>query len=297
MSLACRFVNSAIARGNVWCVCRRGALRAAAALIAIATGVSAFSADRADSPTSASTSRAAREEAIQSMPLAKLDETAKTKVSAVLDNVSIYRRLPSQVCHCDPHLYLFLMDHPEVLVNIWQAMGITGMSLHRTGPGAYKIDDGAGTQSDLQILYRDQTTHLVYAEGIYDGPVLKRQVKGRCVVLLKSGYSRKDDGTEYVTNQIDAFIHLDRVGAELVAKTFQPLVGKSADDNFSEATAFLGRLSQAAEQNQPGMQRLAQYLTKIDPTLQQQFIMLTASIADKAVARTAAVPESATQKR
>jgi hypothetical protein len=189
------------------------------------------------------------------------------------------------------------MDHPEVLVNIWQAMGITGMSLHRTGPGAYKIDDGAGTQSDLEILHRDPNTHLVYAEGIYSGPVLKRPVKGRCVVLLKSGYSQKEDGAEFVTHRIDAFIHLDRVGAELVAKTFQPLVGKSADENFSEATAFLGRLSQAAEQNQAGVQRLGQHLTNVDPVLQQQFIMLSASIADKAVTRTAGVAETSTQRR
>ena len=113
---------------------------------------------------------------------------------------------------------------------------------------------GAGTQSDLEILYRDRNTHLVYAEGIYNGPVLKRPVKGRCVVLLQSGYSQQEDGAEFVTHRIDAFIHLDRVGAELVAKTFQPLVGKSADENFSEATAFLTRLSQAAEQNQAGVQ-------------------------------------------
>ena len=215
----------------------------------------------------------------------------------MLDKVSIYRRLPAQVCHCDPSLYLFLMDHPEVLVNIWQAMGITAMSLHPTGPGAYKIDDGAGTQSDLQILYRDRNTHLVYAEGIYNGPVLKRPVKGRCIVLLRSGYSQQENGAEFVTNRIDAFIHLDRVGAELVAKTFQPLVGKSADENFSEATGFLTRLSLAAEQNPPGMQRLAQHLTRIDPVLQQQFIMLTAAIGDKAVARTVASPEGTTQRR
>jgi len=296
MSL-CRFVNRAVAMGLVLHVCRVRGLSAAATAIAIMTSALFLPPARAESPTAASTSRAAREEAIKSIPFGKLDQAAKSKVSDVLDHASIYRRLPTQVCHCDPHLYLFLMNHPDVLVNIWQAMGVTGMSLHRTGPGAYRIDDGAGTQSDLQILYRDQNTHLVYAEGVYDGPVLKRQVKGRCVVLLKSGYSRKEDGAEFVTNQIDAFIHLDRVGAELVAKTFQPLVGKSADENFSEATAFLSRLSEAAERNQPGMQRLAQYLTNVDPALQQQFIMLTASIADKAVARTASAGDAPATQR
>ncbi|MBI3465536.1 MAG: hypothetical protein HY000_21160 [Planctomycetes bacterium] len=285
-----------VARRNVRHFIRAGVPLAIAAMVGV-TGVLAPLTARGESPMNASTSRAAREEALQSIPFDKLPESHKTKISDVLDKVSIYRRLPVQVCHCDPQLYLFLMDHPEVLVNIWQAMGITGMSLHRTGPDAYKIDDGAGTQSDLEILYHDQNTHLVYAEGIYNGPVLKRPVKGRCVVLLKSGYSQKEDGAEFVTHRIDAFVHLDRVGAELVAKTFQPLVGKSADENFSEATAFLTRLSQAAEQNQAGVQRLGQYLTKIDPVLQQQFIMLTASIADKAVARTASAPDSSAQRR
>jgi hypothetical protein len=293
MSEVWRLVRASIALREISGSFHAGKLAAVLALAVVCCGAVPA---QAESPMAASTSKAAREEALRAMPLDKLTGEARAKVSDVLDKCSIYRRLPVQVCHCDPQLYLFLMDHPDVLVNIWQAMGITGMSLERTGPKAYKINDGAGTQSDLELLYRDQNTHLVYAEGIYSGPVMKRPVKGRCVVLLTSGYAQREDGSEFVTNRIDAFVHLDRVGAELVAKTFQPLVGKSADENFIEATAFLSRLSQAAEQNQAGVQRLAQHLTNVDPVLQQQFVMLTASIADKAQTRMAAAAGQTRQR-
>ena len=64
----------------------------------------------------------------------------------------------------------------------------------------------------------------------------------------------------------------------------------------------VGRLNSGDDNGQAGrlrvgMQRLAQYLTKVDPVLQQQFVMLTASIADKAVARTAGLPRGETQPR
>src|SRR5688500_14635352 len=69
--------------------------------------------------TRATNSWAAREEAINSIPYKQLDRAGRNKVRQVLSQVSIYRRLPVQVTRCDPKLYLFLIEHPDVTVKLW----------------------------------------------------------------------------------------------------------------------------------------------------------------------------------
>jgi hypothetical protein len=64
---------------------------------------------RAATPERANTSRAAREDAVHGLPLAKMDEAARNKADSVLKQVSVFRRLPTQVIDCDPSLYLFLV--------------------------------------------------------------------------------------------------------------------------------------------------------------------------------------------
>src|SRR5471032_249404 len=83
----------------------------------------------AANPNQATSSRPAREDAIRSVPLDKLDESIRAQVSATISNASIYRRMPIQVIDCDPDLYLFLVRHPEVIVGIWDVMKISNVSL------------------------------------------------------------------------------------------------------------------------------------------------------------------------
>ncbi len=50
----------------------------------------------------ATTSDAARRDAIRSIPFDKLSADDRAKVEAVLSNVSLFRRLPTRVVDCDP---------------------------------------------------------------------------------------------------------------------------------------------------------------------------------------------------
>ena len=230
----------------------------------------------------ATTSRKAKEEAIESIPFDKLDEATQAKLYGVVSNPSMYRRMPLQITDCDPQLYLFLVRHPEIVVNIWDLMGITKVSLKRVGPFSVDAIDGSGTVSRVDLVYGTPEIHILYAQGTYQGRLLKQKVTGRCVLVLKSWYSQADDGRVQITSQLDLFVQFDQAGADLLAKTLHPLVGRSADYNFSESTNFLGRISREAELNGPGMSLLATKLTKVDPAIRQKFAQLTTALSHKA---------------
>jgi hypothetical protein len=217
------------------------------------------------------------DKAIQSIPFERLTDEAQARVWKIVSQPSIYRRLPVARVQTDQDLYLFLVRHPEIIVNMWELMGVTRVSVKRTGEFTFNANDGAGTTGVGELIYGDKETHLVIGEGAYEGPVLKRKIHGQCLVVLKSNYSNGAT-TSQVTHRLDMFVQLDNVGADLVAKTLQPLVGKSADHNFVETSRFLGQISQAAETRPTGMQQLAGRLTKVDPAVREQFASLSAAV-------------------
>ena len=236
----------------------------------------------APDPSKPTSSPEARKSAIESIPFEKLDSNGQARVSAVLANTSLYRRMPVQIIQCDPDLYLFLVEHPDVVVNIWDVLGITQTQMQQTGPTQFGMVDAAGTKGSVEYLYRSHDTHVIYTEGSYDGPLFVNPIAGRGLLILKTGYVREPNGRYYVTSRMDVFMQVQHAGVDLLAKAFQPLVGKVADVNFAYTAGFLGSLSRTAEANQEGMQRLADRLSKVQPDVRRQFAQLAGQVAQRA---------------
>ncbi len=266
---------------------RRGVLRAFWASSLALAAAKASSSWAAESPLKSSTSRDAYQEAVRALPLEELREEVKTQLMSVVREPTLYRRLPVEVIDCDPDLYLFLVRYPEVVVNMWQLMGITKVQVTRTAQFTMDATDGSGTTSNVELVYGSREKHLMYGTGFYEGPLFRRRVNGRCVLLLQSGYSLTAAGRSMVSNQLDIFVSLDNVGAEFVAKTLHPLVGKTADHNFAETTQFLSQISQQAEINQPGMQRLVGRLDQVGEPVRQKFSEISSTVSARVATRLA----------
>ena len=126
-------------------------------------------------------------------------------MAAVLDNVTVFRRMPVRVVSCDRDLYLFVVRHPDVVVNIWEVLGVSQLHLRQTGPDRFHVEETEGTTATLQFLYIDHDTHLIYGDWKYTGGVMGRAVSGRCLAILKSGYFRDSDGRSFISSHLDAF--------------------------------------------------------------------------------------------
>ncbi|OYV89135.1 MAG: hypothetical protein B7Z73_07155 [Planctomycetia bacterium 21-64-5] len=277
----------------------RNALRPLLVMLVCWAAATAQAAKQARAPQGTS-SREARDEAMRAIPYNQLDRHARIKVGAVLANTTIYRHLPSETIECDAALFVFLVEHPDLVVNMWEVLGVSDVELLRAGDHAFQASDKAGTRGHIEYLFDGPQVHVIYAEGTYTGSLLPRPVHGRCVILLRSNYLRAADGRPIVRSNIDAFVYLENVGVGVLAKTFQPLVTSSADHNFRETTRFLASVHRAAETNYAGMQRLAQQLTKIDDGDRREFADLTTQLAVRAAlaetpsaANTAARPSTA----
>lgn len=250
----------------------------------------------AATPAGGTSSRVAKEEAVAEIPFDRMKTEVRGKLLTVLEKPSIYRRLPEKTIACDPDMFLFLVRNPEVVVNIWELMGVTNVKLKRVGDYKFECSDGSGTEGTVELVYGTHDLHVLYVEATYEGALTGRKLNGRGVMLLKSNYTKDKEDRLLVENRLDVFIQIDQSGAELVARTLQPLVGKAADINFEESAIFVGRVSQAAEANGDGMQRLAAKLKNVPPDTRAEFAEISAAVAQRAVMRgaVAAQPKSVT---
>jgi len=241
------------------------------------------------------TSQASRDASIRAIPFDKMDQAARDKAAAVVRQTSIFRQLPRQVIDCDPRYYLFLVRHPEVIVSIWKKMEATDMTFKRMGPEQFYAEDGAGTVGNIEFLYGDHKTHVLYAEGSYTGSLTARPVKAHCLLVLRAEYIAHPSGRYLVANQLDVYISIKNLGVELLAKTFKNMIGKATDQNFVETAKFVTKLGRTTEKNGPGVQRLAYQLPDLQPDVRQQFAEQAGIVFRKARARSAAINVSESQ--
>ncbi|HEV7280958.1 MAG TPA: hypothetical protein VGN57_12205 [Pirellulaceae bacterium] len=239
----------------------------------------------ASPPTEADTSDEARQKAIRAIPFERLTPQSQARLKQALTGAGTYRRAPVEVFPCDPDLYLFLVRNPEVIVNLWRTMNVTQLTCRKVEPYVVDAQDGMGTFARAELLYGDPALHVVLGEGYYEGALLRRRTNGKSVMILSSGYFRGDDGSPYVSVQLDFFLDVEFGAADLLARTFQPMVGKAIDMNFSESAKFLGKVHQVSETNGPGMAELAGKLQDCDPATRQEFAGVVQSIHQRFLER------------
>jgi hypothetical protein len=230
-------------------------------------------------PLEATMSIEARQSALRSIPFDQLDAATRAKLDKVLSNVTLYRRLPVRVIDCDPELYLFLIRHPDVVVNIWEVLGVSQLHVRQVAPGEFQAVDTVGTRGKLEILHASDDLHLAYGDGAYEGPLSVRPARGSFLLILKSGYIRDTEGRCYITSRMDCFLNLEPGATELVTKVLQPVVGKIIDTNFMQSVEFVGSLSRTAEVNPRGVGRLSSRLKYVQPEIREQLATMAVRIA------------------
>ena len=226
-----------------------------------------------------------QKQAADRIPMNQLDADAREKVLSVINHTSVYRQMTPQVIDCDPRYYMFLIRHPEVIVNIWRLMDATDMSIRRDGPEQFTATDGAGTVGTIEFLHGDQHVHILYGKGSYTGNLTKRSIRADCLLVLYSEFIPHKNGRQYVRSKMDLFIDVKNVGLDLIARTFQNLIGNTTDQNFVETANFVTKLSRTTEENGPGVQHLAMRLSDVDEATREAFALHAGTVFQRAILR------------
>ncbi len=231
-----------------------------------------------------SSSRQARRQAIEALPLEKLSAPHRQTVEASVRGTTLYRRLPVETFACDPDLLAFSLQKPEAIVDIWKVLGISRLSLDPAGPGQWRLADGYGTVGVVRLLHHERQGSggllLFHGRGVYAGPLSPKNLSGSCVILLRHReVEPMVDGRSRQAVQVDAFLDMEGLGLEIVTRTLQPLIVRSAAANLHEICLFMASLSEAAAANPRGVAVLAARLPRTDAADRGRLAALAAATA------------------
>lgn len=211
------------------------------------------------------------EESLRRIPWKMLSARDRAKIQALVANPSIYRRLPEQAVYCDPDIFNYLLDHPDMVIAFWEQMGVTQISLREIAPNRYRLRENAGTSGLVNVLYRDPHLVIVHCKGSYQGPVLARTIEGDSLLIMRNRFALDSSGEPFVVSRVDAFVTIHNPGADLIAKILSNMVGRIADANFEQTIGFVGSVSDAAARHPAGLDRMVSRLEGIRPEVLSGF--------------------------
>jgi hypothetical protein len=271
MTIARRWIVWAVSVGTLACLLPAG--HAASDLAAdMAADAAAGPSTRTDSGSS---SRESRRRAVEALPMDRIPEPHRKAIEPCLKAATLYRRLPVETIVCDAELLHFALAKPEAIVDIWRVLGISRLSLDPVGPRQWKLSDGYGTVGVLRLVHQERQglggLLVFHGRGAYTGPLSPKNLTGSCVLLVRHGPGMPTvDGRERQLVQIDTFLDMDGVGLEIVTRTLQPLIVRSAASNFHEICLFMATLSDSVRTNPEGVAQLAGRLQQTAPADRQQ---------------------------
>ena len=245
---------------------------------------------RAEGASSGVSNREARRAASHAIPWTALTESDRNAVSGVIRGADLFRKMPTRVIECDAEMFTLLTGRPELVVEVWNLMGVSQLTLDRVGPDRFRAMDTTGTVGNVRVLHAEgggtkPQQVVVHCTGVYDAPPMPQPVTATCVMLFRSQAFTGVDGRCYVRADLDSFIDFDRPTAGLIAKTLGPLVMRTADHNFVETMRFVSLFSRTAERSPAGMLRLASHLKKVDATTRDQFVQVCQRTAERSEMR------------
>ena len=226
----------------------------------------------------ASSGREVKEAAIREIPTALLTGPHLETVERVLSSLSLFRRLPTIQCEVSPGPYQLFVEHPDLAVGMWRAMGISKLQLTDQGHGRYSLDTGDGTVGTLTVLARDDHHCLILCDGSFKSPLLIKPVVAEALFNLETRWVHDRAGTVSAIHRADLFVAFPSQTVETVAKVISPMSNRVLDKNFEEVSVF-ARMMQVAMAHQPGwIEQTSGKLDNVPADQVESLLRITAKI-------------------
>ena len=86
------------------------------------------------------------------IPYNKMSPAAQQRAAVILNDISQFRRMPSLQYEVDTNMYQYLINHPDVSVSTWRAMGISTLKMWQTDRFEYEAKASDGSEGIADVL-------------------------------------------------------------------------------------------------------------------------------------------------
>lgn len=222
------------------------------------------------------------------VPVDACAASVRGQIRGVLEDVSIYRKMPEILCETDPQTLEYFLSNPDIAVALWRSMGVSQMTLREVAGGVYDADGGDGSSGRVHLALARQGERVIYCAGQFVNPVAKKPIKADCVVHFRNRYERASSGAVHSRHSATMFVRLASKAVEATARVISPVSNRIADRNFEEVSLFIRMMSEAMR-NRPGWcEQVGRGLAGVSPEKIDEFLTVAARVHASALRSKAA---------
>lgn len=183
----------------------------------------------------------------QVVPMAQIAPQHREAVADLIRDPTLHQKGKADTFPCNPKVYLNLVNEPVLTLALWRDLSPSPATLQQVGPNRFVGSDGSGTSATWEYLVRSPRLHVMLCHLDYSTPRGNARLKGRILLVLRSGFFREVNGEFWVKHDVEAFVKVDSRGWKAVAATVRPLIERILDDQVQEAGLFVSLMARLVE--------------------------------------------------
>ena len=160
------------------------------------------------------------------IPYGELSARDAEEVRNVVKHRTIRRSLTEVEFVGTSQVYAFLLERLPFAAAGIRALGVQNYRVEDNGDGTFTADDGAGATGVFRLVYEEPGKKIYYAEGRYDGKVIK--VKGKAVAVVE--FVELPD--KKMKNWVSFHFRFDSVIVGTVVKVISCVIGPLVDSKI-----------------------------------------------------------------
>src|SRR5262249_40619629 len=154
----------------------------------------------------------------------KLPPEIRDRARAVVERPTLRTQGPVEAFTCQPVFYFWLLDHPDLAVQLWRGLGVACAEIVDRGDGRFGWQDGQGSTVTWSTVLRRPSARIWYAEGHVKPGLLLPAAAVRAVVCLHHIEGKDEDGKPAIRHRVEVYLQTDSRAVALAAR----LLGASA---------------------------------------------------------------------
>jgi hypothetical protein len=202
----------------------------------------------AGGPTAAQAPREAPPVAPSQVPLDDLSPESRARVRAVLEQPTLRSCGRSETFTCQPAVYDWLLDHPDLAIRLWRLLGAKCAEILPEGGDRFVWRDGPSNVHWDTVLKRPGL-RVWYAEGELKPGAHLPGARVQAVAVLRYGDGQLGDGRSSLRHQVDLTLHTDSHAVALAAKILGASAPHAGEQVVGQIEMFYGALAWYLDQH------------------------------------------------
>jgi hypothetical protein len=200
-----------------------------------------------------------------SVPLDDLTPNDRLHVRAVLEQPTLRSHGRVETFTCQPAIYDWLLDHPDLAVRLWRLLGAKCGDILPEGSDSFVWKDGPSHVHWDTVLKRPGL-RIWYAEGEVRPGVLLPGAAVKAVAILRYTESKPTDGRPTLRHQVELTLHTDSHAVALAARILGASAPRAGEQMVGQIEMFYAALAWYLDQHPKNAELLFAQLRRPEST-------------------------------